>query len=221
MDIWEIEEFEKSHRELVVFLRRRRNIRQEVRSVQFMKDYHNYKSLSLIHSVYDKGDFGVISIYQDNRSIIDNFEEQFSLVEELLQEKQNSIAHLGFWDELPQHCLFIPRITQIQIRLLAFTYETEAYVWGNSIEWKCYRTEDDTILASGNSPMIIEADWEFYIFKKIMLAEKNMHVLLNRYKKYGKRNKAIRFQRSVLKRQLEDLNRIKMDILNSRVIKCY
>lgn len=219
MYYWEIEEFEKSQNEFVVFLRRIHMTKHKRTKPSFIKECILKSSLTLMLNSYHNGTFGVISVQRNSYSLRRTFEMQFKITQRLKQIKQHSIAHIGFWEGLRHRCLFIPRIEYVQMKLLALEFHVQVYIWGGDSEWKCYKTNDDSILAIGNSHRIIETDFVFFIYNRIRLKEKHLDSLV-RQNDQGTNNSRDNDRRQILniRRQLNDLNRIKIDLFNGNLI---
>ena len=82
------------------------------------KDALVESALDRIRWYFENSRFGVISVSKTTNSKKKNFDTQIRLILRLRAQKINGIPHIGFWDKIGTRALFIPQITEKQIKFM-------------------------------------------------------------------------------------------------------
>ena len=171
-------------------------------------------SLQRIADMFTQESFAVVSACNPEASKRENFERQYRLFSEIRRQRLYVFCHIGFWSEMPKHCLFIPRIERARVWEMADVYELKAYIWGDRGRWHCFNADDDTIAAKGSTLQIIAPDEEFVMYSRITGKKAQLQTqLAGIQKKHMSMDEKMRMTVDGLKRRIADLEQIESEIL--------
>jgi len=182
------------------------------------KDAIVKSALDRIMWYFENDKFGIISVCKANNSKKKNFAIQLRLINKLKTQKLHCIAHIGFWEKIGTRSLFIPQITNKQIRTLAKKVKSSVFIWGEKRNWKCYRTCNGNIVIKDDKPRVIDIDIDFLIYGRIAAQKNQFITMMNNIKKHRGNSKS-RSRKTLLHIQskIEDLQRIKNDLIGCPV----
>ena len=180
-----------------------------------LKDNMITSSMVRITKGFDSGDFGVISASGSDCSKKENLESLFLLAMRVVGMGYRPEAHIGFWDDLDDRCLFVPKIQKQETQTLAREYGQRAYIWGNTRNWQCYNTSSGEITANGNVLKVICPDETFLLFTRIKKRKLHFLTLLDYIKNDSGTSKSFhtRTVKDII-RKLSDLDRLEREIIS-------
>lgn len=170
-------------------------------------------SLQRVANTFQVDKFGVVSACKPDISKRENFELLYEMLLCMKYAHYRAFAHLGFWDNLPKRCLFVPRIEREKVREFAGDYEQSVYIWGERGNWFCYDAGSDKLLTEGETLQIIGPDEDFLMYSRIEDKRSGLQLQLeNIKKKQSVVDEHLRVTIEGIERKIADLTKIENDL---------
>lgn len=177
----------------------------------------NENAVERLHDTYNNNDFGVLTGFKAGNTKKENLAMQFNLAEKIRGLHLLPIPHIGFWDNMPHRCLFVPEMKKSQARELSQEFEQSAYIWGSEGLWLCFSTETGDVLCRDKRFKYIDFDEQFMLYYRISRRISSMrteheNILVN----HPRMNKERKERMNILQRQIQDLERLEKEIIEKQ-----